>query len=110
MVYQDIKSSTYKAKEASILEQLAQAQKSQDVLEEAGNTEEAKKFDDKIQGYNMELNRLSTGAQNKRKVVRIPKEDEASVAQQLGGIEAIKQRVGVQNNTTQTNDPLGIFE
>ncbi len=110
VVYQSSKSSVYTREVNELKELIENISKSKEAAAETGDQKAVQMFDERIKENKLELDRLTTGSQNKRKVVRIPKEDEASVAQQLGGIEAIKQRVGVQNNTTQNNDPLGIFE
>lgn len=90
VAYQDVKNSTFKAKEESILEQLVKAREAKDAT---NNPAQQEKFEEEIKKYNLQLDRLSTGAQNKRKVVKIPKEDEAAVANSLGGIDSIRQRV-----------------
>lgn len=88
--YQDVKSSTYKAKEESILQQLINAREAKDAT---NDPQQKEKFDEEIKKYNLQLDRLSTGAQNKRKVVKVPKEDEAEVASYFGGIDAVEKSV-----------------
>jgi hypothetical protein len=84
--YEDQKSASYRAEQKDFLEELI-------LRKESAQSEGVKQeLDKEIKKVGLELDRISTGAKNKRKVVTIPKEDEAAVAGPLGGIETLRSR------------------
>jgi hypothetical protein len=84
--YEDQKSASYRAEQKDFLEELI-------LRKESAQSEGVKQeIDKEIKKVGLELDRISTGAKNKRKVVTIPKEDEAAVAGPLGGIETLRSR------------------
>jgi hypothetical protein len=88
--YQDVKNSTYKAEEESLLEKII---KSREIKEATTDETINNKMDADIKKYNLKLDRLSTGAQNKRKIVTVPIEDKSKVASYFGGIEELEKRI-----------------
>ena len=89
--YQDVKSSAFKREEISGLEKIIKT------LEEEKNPDDnettTKKIDAEIEKFNLQLDRISTGAQNKRKIVTVPIEDKSEVASYFGGIEELEKRI-----------------
>jgi len=88
--YQDVKSSTFKAEEESLLEKII---KSREIKEATTDKTINNKMDADIKKFNLQLDRLSTGAQNKRKVLTIPIEDQSEVGSYFGGIEELNNRI-----------------
>jgi hypothetical protein len=88
--YQDVKNSTFKAEEESLLEKIIKSRK----IKEATTDETINnKMDADIKKFNLQLDRISTGAQNKRKIVTVPIEDKSEVASYFGGIEELEKRI-----------------
>jgi hypothetical protein len=89
--YQDVKSSAFKREEISGLEKIIKT------LQEEKNPDDnettTKKIDAEIEKFNLQLDRVSTGAQNKRKFVTVPIEDKSEVASYFGGIEELEKRI-----------------
>jgi hypothetical protein len=90
--YQDVKSSTFKAEEENELMALI---KSRQAIKNSPSSSKVikDKMDADIKKFNLQLDRISTGAQNKRKVLTIPIEDQSEVGSYFGGIEELEKRI-----------------